>query len=152
MRHVGSVKQLATLCMGEVITGMTVGESTDHVELMVSTESGQQFLLQLPMVGPRANMFVAGVFDALRDPVRRVDLAAGDLSAIMPIHAPKPSPRWEYATTEGSLRWDSTATQTIGVDDPKSPDGDGWEMCGSVMGALRYSDQPILWFWRRKVT
>jgi hypothetical protein len=56
----------------------------------------------------------------------------------------------EYKTTRGSLRWDDKALAIIDADDPFPPDGKGWMLVGSAVGALRSSEQPILWFWSRR--
>ena len=56
----------------------------------------------------------------------------------------------EHATTYGSLQWDGTATSVEYADDPVQPDGDGWRLVSSAIGALRFSQQPILWFWERE--
>jgi hypothetical protein len=57
----------------------------------------------------------------------------------------------EYSTTQGNLVWDDEAYSVEYADDPKPPEGDGWVMCGSVIGELRQFRQPILWFWTREV-
>ncbi len=59
--------------------------------------------------------------------------------------------KYTYATTQGELTWDKDAYATECADHPHSPDdGEDWEMVGSVIGALRLSKQPILWFWRKE--
>jgi hypothetical protein len=57
--------------------------------------------------------------------------------------------RYEYATTIGSVIWDGREVQH--VDDPVHPEGDGWELCGSVLGCMRSSSEHIFWFWRKPV-
>ena len=54
-------------------------------------------------------------------------------------------------TTIGYLRWNDTGHEVKDFDDPIEPEGKGWEMTGSCLGEFRYSEQPILWFWRREI-
>lgn len=55
----------------------------------------------------------------------------------------------EYKTTVGFIYWSSTASSVISWDDPTPPDDDKeWELVSSSIGALRNSEQPILWFWK----
>lgn len=56
----------------------------------------------------------------------------------------------EYKTTVGELNWDDKGVHVTSVDDPDPP-GDDWELVGSCIGEMRYSSQPILWFWKRVV-
>jgi len=57
----------------------------------------------------------------------------------------------EYRTTIGTLNWDEPGFSIYDVDDPCPPDDSAWVMCGSVLGEMRASKQPILWFWVRDV-
>jgi hypothetical protein len=56
----------------------------------------------------------------------------------------------EYKTTMGRMHWNERATSMEYADDPVPPEGEGWKMVGSAVGELRYSEQPLLWFWERK--
>jgi hypothetical protein len=56
----------------------------------------------------------------------------------------------EHKTTFGDIAWDENAMHIEGADDPVSPEGDGWNLVGSAIGSLRFSRQPIFWFWERE--
>jgi hypothetical protein len=58
----------------------------------------------------------------------------------------------EYRTTSGKVEWNDSAAHIESVDDPCPPDGEGWVMCGSVIGVLRFSNEEIHWFWCREVS
>ncbi len=60
-------------------------------------------------------------------------------------------PRMQYRTTFGKLSWDDPGRSVTGVDNPDPPDGEGWELCGTAIGEMRNSMQPLIWTWRRSV-
>lgn len=62
-------------------------------------------------------------------------------------YAYKTTVGWIYRAADGEIK---------NVDHPKPPDQEDtewvWEMCGSSIGQPDDAhDQPILWFWRRRV-
>lgn len=59
--------------------------------------------------------------------------------------------QYEYKTTFGALRWDERATVVEDADDPVSPPGENWRLVGTSLGALKFSTQPIVWSWERKI-
>lgn len=67
--------------------------------------------------------------------------------------------KYEYYTTRGELIWDNAGLSVDGASEPEEPfpgnneenEYGDWEMVGSVIGAMRRSVQPILWFWRREI-
>lgn len=59
---------------------------------------------------------------------------------------------YEYATTIGDLVWDEPARDVVIYPPPIVPEGEGWRLVSSVIGELRFSKQPVLWFWERPKT
>ncbi len=60
--------------------------------------------------------------------------------------------KYEYKTTIGEVGWNDAATRAEGADDPREPDGEGWELVTAAASQVYLSRQSLFWFWRRPVT
>ena len=59
--------------------------------------------------------------------------------------------RHEYASTHGIIRYDEDGDCVTSVDDPESPDGEGWNLVSAApTGHCRFSRMAIVWTWRRE--
>ncbi len=60
--------------------------------------------------------------------------------------------KYEYKTTVGEAEWNHTGTRVENAEDPRQPDGEGWELVTATASDVHMSVQSLFWFWRRPVT